>query len=369
MTLKPKGTAKGKPSQTKKLKKGRDVPGPVRDLRIASRDAVRRGFDFLCLAISEKTAFQESGFDYLFSLVTTLKSRDVVIRKRSREVGQNLSRRWIAENPTVPSDADADTITQLVFGSLSSDEFGVVHSLKPAIQAAASNFSAEHYFWFDPTTESPPTDVPEDCECGVANYRGETKCGSCGESLDTRSRYEVWLVALIRSYLGERYGVKLGAKYSDVLKWLPHMRPYPTVDDASAADFGWSIYAITHIVYTLNDYNSYQLNRRWLPDEYQALSSSLDAFISMDDPETVGEILDCLKSFKVNNSNPLIQRGARYLLDCQNPDGSWGEIDGDADIYVRHHTTITALYGLDNYFRRGTGFSFPEIAQFLVHRD
>ena len=231
--------------------------------------------------------------------------------------------------------ADADTITQLVFGSLSSDSVRRGPFSEAGDPSCGIKLQRGTLFLVrSDDGNPPPTDVPEDCECGVANYRGETKCGSCGESLDTRSRYEVWLVALIRSYLGERYGVKLGAKYSDVLKWLPHMRPYPTVDDASAADFGWSIYAITHIVYTLNDYNSYQLNRRWLPDEYQALSSSLDAFISMDDPETVGEILDCRTSFKVNNSNPLIQRGARYLLDRQNPDGSWGEIDGDAQTFM-----------------------------------
>lgn len=315
--------------------------------------------------MSEETAFQESGFDYLFTLVRALKSRDVMIRKRSREFGEVLSRKWVAEHPTVPANVDADTITQLVFGSISSEEFGVVHSLKPAIQAAAPDFSAEDYFWFDPKTESPPADVPEDCECGVANDRGETRCDSCGESLDARSRYEVWLLALIRSYLGERYGVTLGAKYSDVLKWLPHMRPYPSVGDDSDSDFGWSIYAITHIVYTLNDYNSYQLDPRWLPDEYHTLIDSLDTFIGMDDPETVGEILDCLKALKVNNSNPLIQRGVRYLLDRQNTDGSWGEIDVDEDVYVRHHTTITALNGLDNCFWRGTKLRFPEVAPFL----
>jgi hypothetical protein len=337
--------------QSKTLQNRRNESDPPRHLKLASRDAVRRGFDFLCSAICEESAFQENGFDYLFTLMVLLNSRDVRIRKGSREVGQYLSRKWVAQHPTVPSDADADTITELVFGSLSSHAFGVDQLLKPAIQAAASQFRAEHYYWFDPVIEPPPNDVPEDCECGAYNDRGETRCSSCAETLDMRSRYEVWLLGLIRSYLGERYGVTLGARYSDVIKWLPQLRPYPTSSDASEQDFGWSIYAITHIVYTLNDYNLYRLDRRWLPNEFQALVNGLEPFIGMEDPETVGEILDCLKTFKVSISDPLMQHGVRYLLSCHNPDGSWGELDVD-NAYVCHHTTITALNGLNEYVRR-----------------
>lgn len=285
--------------------------------------------------------------------MTLLNSRDVAIRKRSREVGRYLSRKWVAEHPTVPPEADADTITELVFGSLSSHAFGVDHSLKPSIQAAASQFSAEQYFWFDPIIEPPPNDVPEDCECGGCNNRGDKRCRSCGETLEMRSRYEVWLLGLIRSYLGERYGVTLGAKYSDVLSWRHHLRPYPRPGDPAELDFIWSIYAITHIVYTLNDYNLYRVDPRLLPDEFESLLNSLETFISMEDPETVGEIVDCLKAFKLNVRNPLMQRGVRYLLSCQNPDGSWGELDVD-DIYSCHHTTLTALNGLDEYQWRRT---------------
>lgn len=288
------------------------------------RDAVRRGFDFLCSAICEPEAFEAYGFDYLFSLLTSLNSRDRVVRRQVQEVGHALALQWVAQHPTVPPEADADTIAALVFGSLSARGFGVTDSLKPALLAAAPNFAPADYCWFDPAIEPPPNDVHEECE----------------------SRYEAWLLAIIRSYIGERYGVKLGAPYADVLKWVPQMRPYPSPDDET--NYIWSIYAITHIVYTLNDYNSYCLDRRSLPDEFDVLRKSLDVFIEMDDPETVGEILDSLKSFKVTSSSALMQRGIRFLLDRQNADGSWGEPDVH-DPYDWHHTTIAALNGLDEY--------------------
>ena len=184
--------------------------------------------------------------------------------------------------------------------------------------------------------------------------------------LDAKRRYEVWLVALIRSYLGERYGVTLGARYSDVIKWLPQTRPYPTQGGTSDSDFRWSIYAITHIVYTLNDYHCYRLNRRWLPYEFEALRNSLKSVMKMEDPEILGEVLDSLKAFGVSNCDPLMQRAIRYLLDCQNPDGSWGEIDYE-NVYLWHHTTIAALNGLDEYSWGGTKPSFARVAPFLAH--
>lgn len=326
-------------------------PDSARRLRLAARDAVRRSFDFLCPAICDPQAFEAYGFDYLFSLLISLNSRDAVIRQRAQEVGHTLSQKWVAQYSSIPPDADADTMAELVFGSLSVRQFGLTDSLKSSLLAAASDFSPREYFWFDPAVEPPPDDVPEVCECGDCNDRGDTSCRTCGKALEARSRYEVWLTAMIRSYLGERYGVKLGAHYSDVLKWMPHMRPYPAPDNET--DFRWSIYAITHIVYTLNDYNTYWLDRRWLPVEFDALSKNLDTFIEMDDPETVGEILDSLKSFRVKSSSALLRRGIRFLLSCQNADGSWGDRDDYEEAYDWHHVTIAALGGLDEYAWQG----------------
>jgi hypothetical protein len=178
------------------------------------------------------------------------------------------------------------------------------------------------------------------------------------------SRYEVWVVALIRSYLGERYGVTLGARYREVIKWLARMRPYPGPDCDNADDFIWSIYAVTHVVYTLNDYSSYRLSPDWLPDEFEFLKNSVSEAISMDDPETVGEILDSLKSFGLGSRNALVREGMDYLVSKQNAEGSWGDPDAE-DIYDRYHPTLTAINGLREYAWRGTRLSFPELKALL----
>lgn len=176
------------------------------------------------------------------------------------------------------------------------------------------------------------------------------------------SRYEVWLVALIRSYIGESYGVILGARYADVLKWLPLMRPYCGPENDS--DFIWAIYAVTHVVYTLNGYGVYNLSPLWLPHEFEFLRKYFHQPIAMDDPETMGEILDSLKSFGLTSRHSLIRKGEEFILSRQNPDGSWGEVHAN-DIYERYHPTVAAIDGLRYNSWRGLGLSFESVKPFL----
>src|ERR1043166_1021159 len=89
------------------------------------------------------------------------------------------------------------------------------------------------------------------------------------------SPYAVWLDALIYSYTGERSGIKLGAPYAEVIKWLPAMRNYREYSDDDD-DYYWSIYAVTHVIYTLNDYGSYKLDPQWLPKEFAFLKHNLE---------------------------------------------------------------------------------------------
>jgi hypothetical protein len=225
-------------------------------------------------------------------------------------------------------------------------------------EVAADRFKAQDYLGFDAPYEPPPTDLPDDCACGANNKRGRKTCHRCKRRLIMLSPYAVWVDALIRSYMGKRYGIKLGASFADVIKWLPAMRPYPTYDDGDNSDFYWAIYAVTHIVYTLNDYSLYRLSPRCLPDEYAFLKLNLRHFIATKDPESTGEMLDSLKSFGLPENHPLIVEGLDFLLTQQNPDGSWGDPDAQ-DIYERYHPTWTAIDGLREYGWRG-GLRTPQ---------
>ena len=176
------------------------------------------------------------------------------------------------------------------------------------------------------------------------------------------SSYLVWYVALIRVYVADVYGVSLGASYADVLRWLPTLRPYPAAFEEK--NFYDAAYAITHIVYTLNDYDKYRLRPGWLPQEYAFLTKHLARLIEERDAETVGEFLECLNCFGLSPRGPLIRAGTDFLLASQNADGSWGRTD-NKEIYLNYHTTLAATGGLMEVRWRAPRLAFPAITPLL----
>ncbi|HKS22247.1 MAG TPA: hypothetical protein VJZ76_05585 [Thermoanaerobaculia bacterium] len=327
------------------------------------KHAIDRGLDFIYQTARKRANFDEYGFDYLgcfHCLAST--SKDRALRKKALDMGRERAHQWRRRNAKVPRNADPDDIANLVSGSYSAHSLGVPdNQLKQDLRKAAAKFTAVDYFYFDPATEPPPSDVPNDCDCGASNPRGRKTCHHCKRRLTMMTRYAVWQDAVIRTYMGERYGVRLGAPYAEVIKWLPAMRPYPPYIDADDMQFYDATYAVTHVVYTLNSYSCYQLSPRWLPAEYSFLKQNLVRAIDMDDPETMGEFLDALKSFGLAEDHPLIRKGVDFLLATQNADGSWGDVDAE-DIYQRYHPTWTAVDGLREYAWRGQRLCFPALA-------
>jgi hypothetical protein len=318
------------------------------------RRAVERGLEFIYRTACDPENFELYGHDYLccFHCIAAT-SKDINLRRVALGMGQERASYWRQEHAHVTPDLDADEIASLVFGSDAADRLGVVDSaFKEKIRGAANRFNAQDYLGFDTAHEPPPGDVPDDCVCGAYNERGRKICRGCKKRLMMLSSYAVLVDALTRSYTGERYGVRLGASFSDVIRWVPMMRPYPTYDGGDDPDFYWALYAVTHIIYTLNDYSLYRLSPRCLPDEYEFLKRNLKHFIVMEDPESIGELLDTLKAFACPEDHPLILEGLGFLLAQQNPDGSWGDPDAE-DIYERYHPTWTAIDGLREYAWHG----------------
>jgi hypothetical protein len=324
-------------------------------------EAVMRGLAFIYTTARDPSNFADYGFDYTFCLHWIAStSRGRALRRAARAMAFECAQRWRRENPHVPADADAETVARMVFGGLTADRLGLRDAaFRREARTVAARVNACDLLWFDPTAGPPPVDLPKDCACGEENARGRATCRACRRRLKRVSRYEVWLLALIRAYLGERYGVKLGARYADVLKWLPSMRPYPE-RAGGYEDFIWAVYAVTHVVYTLNGYSAYKLSPRWLPDEYEFLKESLDEVIDLDDSDAVGEVLDSLKSFGLSDRHPLIRKGVEFLLSTQNPDGSWGDVEAE-DVYDRYHPTLTAVNGLRDYRWTKRRLAFPQL--------
>ena len=292
-------------------------------------------------------------------------SSDLVLRRTARRMGRERARVWKLEHGSLPRGADAETVSEYIHATYAAERLGFRDpALKAQLRRAAKDITALDYLWFDPLNEPPPSDVTEPCWCGTLNERGRKACRQCRKRLVVINRYRLWYDALIATYNCERVGVRVGASYREVLKWLPAMRPYRGREDGDNQDFYDCLYAVTHVVYTLNDYSLYRLSPRWLPQEYAFLKTNLREAITTEDPDMMGEFLDSLKAFGLKDTHPLIRTGMEFLLSCQNPDGSWGNMKAE-DVYERYHPTWTAIDGLRQYAWRGERLSFPRLLPML----
>lgn len=332
----------------------------------SSEISIKRGLDFIY-----RIAHKPEGFDSYGSLLICCfalvgaTSLDANLRELAKSRAQSLARRWNRQHPIIPADATPNLFLDFVMVRYALSRLGVRDAgLNAQICAAAKRFSVQDLLGFNPGNEHPANDLPYPCDCGLKNQRGRTFCKQCRRRLENQSRYRVWMEALANTYISGRCGLVFGARYQDVLKWLPTMRPYPVSADEDVEFLREAIYAVTHIVYTLNDYGTYRLSPRWLPREFAFLKANVASACEREDPEVLGELLDSLKAFGLDASHPLIMRGTGYLLASQNKDGSWGDPD-EENIRTRCHTTWTAIDGLRSYAWRGERLTFPKLRPLL----
>jgi hypothetical protein len=326
-----------------------------------------RGLKFIYRTALVRSNFEDYGPDYLWCFYTlSVAVEDAQVRRMARRVVRERARAWRRAHRSISVDADAAIISSLAYGNDAADSLGVYdQEFKRQLVRAATHFKARDYLLFDPLKEPPPDDVPDECaRCKASNARGTKLCFVCKTPLVMRTRYDIWYDALITTYVGTRSGVHLGANYADVLKWLPTLRPYSASPANEGEEFHDTVYAITHIVYTLNNYSQYRLSPRLLPQEFEFLKTHLRAAIETNDADMLGEFMDSLRAFGLTTSDPLIKSGMEYYLSHQNRDGSWGDPE-EKDIYMRYHPTWNAVAGLSEYAWAGEGLSFPEVKPLL----
>jgi len=330
---------------------------------VEQRDrAIRRGLRVIYRLARVRKNFTEYGDDMLWCFYTlSTTAADPWLKRTAWAMGQERARQWRRDNPRVPVNANADKVASLVFGTYAADCLEVRdEAMKPALTEAASRFSAIDFLKFDPAKGAIPDDIRASCEEDApTNSRAALKRGDCTQPPDIMSPFELLTDALVTAYSGERYGVRLGASLAEVTALLPRLRPYRPDGNRKNTTFIDVTYAVTHVIYTLNDYGKYRLRPEWLPAEFAFLKDNLMRAIKENDPETVGEFLDSLKAFGMTAQHRLIRTGMAFILKTQHADGSWGDRD-DEDAYTPYHSTWTAINGLMDYAWAGEEVSFPE---------
>jgi Squalene-hopene cyclase C-terminal domain len=329
--------------------------------------AILRGMFFIYGISCQPRHFAKCADDLLYFFYHVGRTaRDTTLRRMSRDMARESFSRWQNSQQTLPSNPDPDTIIDYFHAGSTAEQFGVRNpALKRQIRQAISRFTAGDFLWFDPHREAPAEDVPESCDyCESWNARGRKRCIHCRRRLTMMTRYQVWYYSLIRTYCAHVYGIALGAAYEDVFKWLSALHPYRGRDGGANPDFADSIYAISHVVYTLNDYGSFLLSPDWLPQEFAFLRDNVKEAVALDDPDMTGEMLDSLMAFGLTDQDKVMREGIDYLLERQNPDGSWGDVKS-RDLYCRYHPTWSAIDGLREFDWRGRRLLFPQVLPLL----
>ena len=298
--------------------------------RDARYQAIDRSLAFLYKTASDDAAFSRFGSDLLWCLFSISHTdRDRKLRVSAAQMGRRFALLWREKHRHVPPTATADEIYLMLEGSYAADRLGVPDpQFKSELRRAVPRYQAADYLRFDPL-RGPP-------------------------ALDDLNRYDIFCDALIRSYFGDAYGIPLGAHYRDVVKWLPRLRPYDGHDEDTEFDI---FYAVTHLIYTLNDYNERGVAISLLPDEFSFLRRKLKEAINERDSEMVGEALDCLKSASLAN-DPDVLAGEEYLIRSQLPDGSW--ISDPDQQYTVFHAVWTGIDGLRDYSFHGEVKKLPK---------
>src|SRR3712207_3283530 len=87
--------------------------------------AARRGFEFLYRFALRPRHLAEWGSDFLNSFdFISQSAADVALRRWARRSGNELARRWRRLHTSVPKDADAETIYDLLYGDLYAGRLG-----------------------------------------------------------------------------------------------------------------------------------------------------------------------------------------------------------------------------------------------------
>jgi len=257
---------------------------------------------------------------YMFFHLAT-RSRQGEFTRKARTQAVRAARRWLESHARLPPRTPAeDVIFGYAYGACTATQLGLdTRALRRDLSAWARKASPRSLFGFDPRRQPPPDS-------------------------------DAWQYAMVGTHIAEGVGMRLPWSVRDVAGWRRVMLPYPRPKRRLTKAAESAFYAVTHLVYVLNDYNLHALPReRFLP-EVEFLRAACAIAIAGDDVEGMGEAIDALLALGEPDRDPLLVRARRKILATQNRDGSWGRRADEP--YTRLHKTWVALDGLTRYGRR-----------------
>lgn len=238
--------------------------------------------------------------------------------------------------------------------------------LRDDIQKAINCYHVSDVMGFDPSLGQLPMTPQNHCShCSTGNSKTAVKCSNCSAVLKSKVDYGALTDALVWCYVFTDVGVLLHSKRNELvyltgaLNLLPLARCYQRIDELGHDFFKLQGYFLTHFVYVMSDWGQHPLPRHMFLEEIQFIVENMHQVIRMEEPELVGEFLQCLKIFQISEqSDPdiwkVMQFGMLYLIDTERRKGSKGVwANPQATFYDKYHRSYCAIIGLMDYSYSG----------------
>jgi len=141
-----------------------------------------------------------------------------------------------------------------------------------------------------------------------------------------------------------------------VISVLPQMYPYLPKEQLGVDLFKQQCYFVTHLILVLSKYGRLRLPHHLFRAEYKLLYQNMQTIVDMNDPELVGEFVDCLAILGATERDLTVLLGRRYLLKLEIDRGGNGRwTDTDAHFYRHYHTSWCGVVGLMEHAFSGNG--------------
>ena len=178
-------------------------------------------------------------------------------------------------------------------------------------------------------------------------------CNVCSTPLHATPDFEAMCEAVVWTSVFEDIGVPIStcdgvAKLTHVLPLVKHLRPYRGIGTLGKDLFKLQCYFITHLAFILGAWGKrcVRAQRLMLAEEFTFLCLNVDTVIRMKDPELVGEFVQALHIMGLPDSDPLIERAQRFLLQS---DAKMCWAKKKDRFYKRYHSAYCGIIGLARF--------------------
>ncbi|MBN2354458.1 hypothetical protein JXO59_00010 [candidate division KSB1 bacterium] len=186
------------------------------------------------------------------------------------------------------------------------------------------------------------------------------------DHLDQEELIDIFYV-LLHAYFLEKADVAYPGQFPvsyrllDILRYLK-TKPLEnfTKDAADPSQAMQGVFLTTHIAYVMSDYSRLKLHEEDAPWLYEYLRKNFHGAMQSGVVDVVAEIVDVFRSLGYTEENSdIVRTGTEFLLERQNEDGSWGEVNvEEQSAYDNMHPTSSAIWALrDRSFLTGTPYS------------